>query len=103
MINIFLFTIGFVFMEFVAWYAHKYIMHGLLWKWHMDHHQNDHNPPKEKNSGFEKNDLFFMVFALPAMILISVGFYFNAPALIYTGFGITLYGLVYFLMAPFVT
>jgi len=26
-------------MEFVAWFAHKYIMHGPLWSWHEDHHK----------------------------------------------------------------
>ena len=42
-------------MEFVAWFAHKYVMHGLLWIWHEDHHKPHH----EKDGFFEKNDLFF--------------------------------------------
>ena len=47
----------FFFMEFVAWFAHKYIMHGFLWVLHKDHHQ--------KEPGFfEKNDLFFLIFAI---------------------------------------
>ena len=29
----------FIFMEFVAWFTHKYVMHGLLWILHRDHHQ----------------------------------------------------------------
>ena len=49
------------FMEFVAWFAHKYIMHGFLWSWHEDHHK----PHFEKEGFFEKNDLFFLVFATP--------------------------------------
>ena len=28
-------------MEFVAWFAHKYIMHGFLWSLHKDHHVRD--------------------------------------------------------------
>ena len=30
--------ITFVFMEFVAWATHKYVMHGFLWYLHEDHH-----------------------------------------------------------------
>ncbi|MFM2267096.1 MAG: hypothetical protein RL757_537, partial [Bacteroidota bacterium] len=48
-------------MEFVAWAAHKYVMHGFLWNWHEDHHK----PHFEKDGFWEKNDLFFLVFALP--------------------------------------
>ena len=39
-------------MEFVAWFSHKYIMHGFLWSWHEDHHQ----PHQEGDGFFEKND-----------------------------------------------
>ena len=42
-------------MEFVAWWAHKKLMHGWLWNWHEDHHLPHH----EKDGFFEKNDLFF--------------------------------------------
>ena len=35
-----LITLGtFALMEFVAWFTHKYIMHGFLWVLHKDHHQ----------------------------------------------------------------
>ena len=44
-------------MEFMAWFTHKYVMHGILWVWHEDHHQPHH----EKHGFFEKNDLFFLV------------------------------------------
>jgi len=30
-------------MEFVAWAAHKYLMHGWLWVWHEDHHKPHHD------------------------------------------------------------
>ncbi len=67
LINI-LITLGsFVFMEFVAWFTHKYIMHGFLWSLHKDHHQ-----PK-KNQVFEKNDSFFFIFAVPGVITILIG------------------------------
>ena len=38
-------------MEFVAWFSHKYIMHGFGWAWHRDHHEPHDNK-------LEKNDLF---------------------------------------------
>ena len=46
-------------MEAITWLTHKYVMHGFLWYLHEDHHQ-----PKYK-SLFEKNDLFFVIFASP--------------------------------------
>ena len=58
-----------LFMEFVAWSAHKFLMHGWLWNWHEDHHKPHH----EKHGFFEKNDLFFMVFAIPSAISYIVG------------------------------
>ncbi|MEZ4760275.1 MAG: sterol desaturase family protein [Flavobacteriales bacterium] len=57
----------FVFMEFVAWATHKYVMHGFLWSLHRDHHRKDHY-------GFlEYNDSFFLIFAIPSMVLFIVG------------------------------
>ena len=53
LINIVITLGAFIFMEFVAWFTHKYVMHGFLWFLHKDHHQ-----PK-KNQVFEKNDAFF--------------------------------------------
>ena len=46
-------------MEGVAWAAHKYLMHGAMWYFHRDHHQ--HEP-----GFFEKNDAFFLIFAVPS-------------------------------------
>ena len=45
-------------MEFMAWFTHKYIMHGFLWSLHKDHHHKDHS------SWWERNDLFFVFYAL---------------------------------------
>lgn len=99
MINILFLISAFLFMEFVAWFTHKYVMHGFLWVWHSDHHKNDNKRYKEiKTSRFEKNDLFFLVYAIPAMVLIISEFYFSVSYLIFMGFGITLYGLTYFLI-----
>ncbi|RCK77637.1 MAG: Beta-carotene hydroxylase [Ignavibacteriae bacterium] len=76
-------------------------MHGFLWRWHKDHHLNDNlsfAPNNLKFSGFEKNDLFFLLYAIPAIIFLLTGFYFDITSLIFIGFGITLYGFTYFLV-----
>jgi len=83
---------GFMFMEFVAWFSHKYVMHGFLWSFHRDHHIKQ----EKNNSFFEKNDLFFLIYAIPAMILIISGFAAGLTAFIAIGAGITLYGFTYF-------
>ena len=82
-------------MEFVAWFTHKFVMHGLLWKWHEDHHK----PSLKKEGFFEKNDLFFLVFAIPSMACYFLGsFIVSLHFLLYVGIGISIYGLIYFLI-----
>jgi beta-carotene 3-hydroxylase len=79
-------------MEFVAWFSHKYIMHGFLWFFHEDHHQHNTNL-----GPFERNDFFFLLFAAPGIILIFLGldgFQYS----FFFGMGIALYGLAYFLI-----
>ena len=83
-----------VVMEFVAWFAHKYVMHGLLWNWHEDHHK----PHYEKHGFFEKNDLFFLVFAIPSALSYIVGSSVGPFWLFFVGVGISIYGLIYFLI-----
>ncbi|MDC1069241.1 sterol desaturase family protein [Flavobacteriales bacterium] len=81
----------FLFMEFIAWSVHKYIMHGFLWYLHKDHHQVD------KNKILQKNDAFFLIFAIPSAILIIYGIE-NFSYQLYIGIGIALYGLAYFVV-----
>lgn len=85
-----LITIGtFLFWEFVAWFAHKYVMHGFLWTWHKSHHTvHDH--------AVEKNDLFAVVFSIPsiALFIISTSVY-PSPYLFAVALGIFCYGLFY--------
>lgn len=88
-VNITIIIISFVGMEGVAWLAHKYIMHGLLWKLHKDHHQPN------TNSKLERNDSFFVIFATPAIICFAIGYDdFSIP--FWMAIGITLYGAAYF-------
>ncbi len=80
-------------MEFVAWFAHKYVMHGILWSWHEDHHN-----PHDNEGFFEKNDLFFMVFAIPSALSYIIGSLPEYRWLFFVGVGISIYGLIYFLI-----
>lgn len=90
-LKIFLVIASFAFMEGVAWFTHKYIMHGWLWSWHKDHHVHG-------KGFFEKNDLFSIFFSLLAMGFIFSGLlveslWFN----FYIGLGVTAYGMAYFI------
>ena len=82
----------FCLMEGVAWLTHKYVMHGFLWRLHRDHHTHE-------NKGFlEKNDSFFLIFAIPGALFIVFGSLFFNDVLLAVGLGITAYGLGYFLI-----
>lgn len=93
-INVGLVIITFVMMEFIAWSSHKYIMHGSLWKWHEDHH--DHK--KKSGKFWEKNDRFFLIFAIPSAAAYIVGTATSMTFFLYIGIGISIYGLIYFLI-----
>jgi beta-carotene 3-hydroxylase len=81
-------------MEFMAWFTHKFVMHGFLWKWHEDHHLPHH----EKEGFWEKNDRFFLVYALPSMLCYMYGSYSKTWEIFCIGVGISIYGLIYFLI-----
>ena len=84
--------ITFLFMECVTWFTHKYLMHGLMWYFHEDHHQ-----PRYQNR-LERNDVFFIIFAIPSIILFYFGFQDGINYLFFIGLGILLYGISYFLV-----
>lgn len=91
LLNVALVLGTFLFMEGVAWFTHKYIMHGFLWSWHHDHH-NHHK------GFFERNDLFAIVFSAVAITLIVVGIEVSRLSfLTWMGAGVTLYGVFYFI------
>jgi beta-carotene 3-hydroxylase len=91
-INALIVLAAFVVMEGVAWLAHKYIMHGLLWRLHKDHHK------KESGGFIEHNDFFFLLFAMPGIAALFFGKQNDYNFLFWIGIGITLYGLAYFLI-----
>ena len=91
--NLLVLIFSFVGMEIFSWTFHKYIMHGILWNVHKTHH----SPSK---SFFELNDLFSLFFALIAIVLMIIGLEtFSSP--FWIGLGITLYGIVYFILHDF--
>lgn len=79
-----------VLMELVAWFTHKYVMHGFLWVLHEDHHH-------PKGRGLQKNDLFAVFFALLCVLLFYAGTFLGWPAATAVAAGILLYGIGYFL------
>ena len=90
-IGLIFFFLTFLTMEYVAWAAHKYLMHGFLWNLHQDHHViTDHV--------FQKNDAFFLIFAIPSWLCIMLGFMYQNYISTWIGFGIAFYGLAYFLI-----
>jgi beta-carotene 3-hydroxylase len=81
----------FLLMEGITWLTHKYIMHGFLWYLHKDHHQ-----PHE--GFFEKNDFFFLIFAIPGWLCIMLGWSHLNWWVVSIGAGITMYGVAYFIV-----
>lgn len=90
--NVLIVIIVFILMEGATWILHKYVMHGFLWVLHRDHHDHSTEGP------LERNDLFFLIFASPAILLLYFGVEQGVNHLFYIGLGITLYGMAYFLV-----
>jgi beta-carotene 3-hydroxylase len=92
-ISYILITLGsFLVMEMITWLTHKYVMHGFLWYLHEDHHQPRYN------AVFEKNDAFFVIGAIPSILLFYFGVHPSLNYLFFIGLGVMLYGMAYFLV-----
>jgi beta-carotene 3-hydroxylase len=92
-LNLLIFLLTFLLMEFIAWFTHKYVMHGFLWSLHEDHHTGD-----KPHDFFERNDAFFLIFAAPGITFMALGSFLSVPFCLSIGLGITAYGLCYFLV-----
>jgi len=86
--NFIVILLTFIGMEGVAWLAHKYVMHGFGWFLHEDHHI-----PHSKK--MEKNDFFFLIFAIPSWLCIMLGMMNQNDISVGIGYGIIVYGLTY--------
>jgi beta-carotene 3-hydroxylase len=92
LMNILIVIVTFTIMEGVTWLTHKYIMHGLFWNLHEDHHNKTPHV-------FEKNDWFFVIFACISIAFFSIGnFVEGYRFMFFIAIGITLYGIAYFLV-----
>ncbi len=92
LLQISVFILTFCFMEFMAWFSHKYIMHGFLWNLHSDHHKKDHD------SWFERNDAFFIFYAIVSIVFFLLWKYDILIIGLSIGVGIFVYGLAYFMV-----
>jgi beta-carotene 3-hydroxylase len=81
----------FCIMEGITWLTHRFVMHGFLWFLHEDHH-------KKTPGFFEKNDAFFIIFAIPSWLCIMLGSMNEVYWVVSIGSGIALYGLAYFIV-----
>lgn len=84
-------SVVFVSMEGVAWFLHKYVMHGFGWYLHEDHH-------RFTGKRFQKNDLFGLFFGVISFILILTGVLSRLDVKFVVGVGIMLYGIGYFMV-----
>jgi beta-carotene 3-hydroxylase len=83
-------------MEGVAWWSHKYVMHGWGWGWHRDHHEPHDN-------ALEKNDLYGIVGAVMSISMFALGSPLVLgeaawPPATWIGLGILGYGIIYTLV-----
>ncbi|BDC17342.1 sterol desaturase family protein [Acidianus sp. HS-5] len=76
-------------MEFLARLMHKYLMHGILWKIHEDHHR-----PVQRE--IEKNDAFGLIFAGISVYLIFYWLIYGNLIALSVALGMTAYGVAYF-------
>jgi beta-carotene 3-hydroxylase len=75
----------------MAWATHKFLMHGSLWFVHADHHV-------EEPGFFERNDFFFLIYAIPSWLCIMLGMMNENYLAVWIGYGIAAYGFAYFLV-----
>lgn len=76
--------------ELAAIWLHEKVMHGPGWAWHQSHHA-------PRQSYFEKNDLYAVLFAALGTALFVLGWRVHAVFTL-IGVGVTLYGALYALV-----
>ena len=91
MVFILVMLLTFCIMEGITWLTHRYVMHGFLWYLHEDHHQ-------PTGHLLEKNDAFFLIFAIPSMACIFYGNFVGPLWIAGIGTGVAMYGFAYFIV-----
>ena len=79
-------------MEIFSWFIHKYLFHGPLWFIHQTHHN------RTVHTSLELNDIFSLGFTSLSIYLIYIGVFHPSTLALAVGIGITLYGMVYFIV-----
>lgn len=88
-LGLFLFVATVALMEGVAYAAHRWLMHGPGWFLHESHH-------RPRTGRWELNDLYFVLFATPSILLILGGVELGWGAwAAWVGAGIASYGAIY--------
>lgn len=83
---------GFAAMEIFSYVIHRWIFHGFLWQIHQTHHVS-------RKGIFESNDVFSAVFAaLSICLMIFAERPFQNSIAFPIGFGIAIYGILYFIL-----
>lgn len=83
-----LFVATIALMEAVAYAAHRWVMHGPGWFLHASHH-------RPRAGRFEANDLYFVIFAAPSILLILGARLGWGAWAVWVGAGIAGYGAIY--------
>lgn len=84
-----LFLLTVALMEGFAYVMHRWVMHGPGWVLHASHH-------RARSGQWELNDLYFVIFALPSILLLLGGVQWGWGAWATTvGAGIAAYGAIY--------
>ena len=84
-----LFLVTVALMEGFAYVMHRWVMHGPGWFLHESHH-------RPRTGFWELNDLYFVIFATPSIMLLVGGAYWGWPAWAsWVGAGIAGYGAIY--------
>merc|ERR1712156_634799 len=80
-------------MEPFTWWLHRYVMHGILWDWHKDHHEDT----RYKTQTWFVNDLFPVIFSFLSIFTITLGVLEIWPrtATLSINLGAMLYGIAY--------
>ena len=84
-----LFVLTVLGMEVFAYVVHRWVMHGFGWFLHESHH-------RPRTGNWELNDLYFVIFAAPSIVLLLGGTSGSWPDwTIWVGAGIAGYGAIY--------
>ncbi len=78
-------------MEAVARLMHKYLMHGILWPIHKDHHI-------DMGHKFQRNNLFGLIFSAISIFLFIETFLTGSSVYASIGFGLLFYGIAYLII-----